>query len=40
MNGRRSAGYDYFGQLFDWACKPVMSGDAYVDELSFDDARI
>ena len=25
---------DYFGQLFDWACKLIMSGDAYVDELS------
>ena len=30
---------DYFGQLFDWACKLIMSGDAYVDELSFDEMR-
>jgi glutaminyl-tRNA synthetase len=30
---------DYFEQLFAWACKLIESGDAYVDELSFDEIR-
>jgi len=30
---------DYFEQLFEWACKLIESGDAYVDELSFDEMR-
>lgn len=30
---------DYFEQLFDWACQLIESGDAYVDELSFDEMR-
>ncbi|MGZ0654160.1 glutamine--tRNA ligase/YqeY domain fusion protein [Coraliomargarita sp. W4R53] len=30
---------DYFEQLFQWACKLIESGDAYVDELSFDEMR-
>ena len=30
---------DYFDQLFDWACKLIASGDAYVDELDFDEIR-
>ncbi|MGJ8638956.1 MAG: glutamine--tRNA ligase/YqeY domain fusion protein [Opitutaceae bacterium] len=30
---------DYFEQLFEWAIKLIESGDAYVDELSFDEMR-
>ncbi len=30
---------DYFEQLFDWACQLIESGDAYVDDLSFDEMR-
>ena len=30
---------DYFEQLFTWACQLIESGDAYVDELSFDEMR-
>ncbi|NCG08987.1 MAG: glutamine--tRNA ligase/YqeY domain fusion protein [Verrucomicrobia bacterium] len=30
---------DYFEQLFDWACRLIESGDAYVDDLSFDEMR-
>lgn len=30
---------DYFEQLFLWACQLIKSGDAYVDELSFDQIR-
>ncbi|MEC8333134.1 MAG: glutamate--tRNA ligase family protein, partial [Verrucomicrobiota bacterium] len=30
---------DYFEQLFTWACKLIESGDAYVDELSYDQIR-
>lgn len=30
---------DYFEQLFAWACQLIESGDAYVDELSFEEMR-
>lgn len=30
---------DYFDQLFAWACQLIESGDAYVDELSFEQMR-
>lgn len=30
---------DYFEQLFQWACQLIESGDAYVDELSFEQMR-
>jgi glutaminyl-tRNA synthetase len=30
---------DYFEQLFDWACRLIESGDAYVDDQSFDEMR-
>lgn len=30
---------DYFEQLFDWACQLIESGDAYVDDLSFEAMR-
>jgi len=30
---------DYFEQLFQWAAQLIESGDAYVDELSFDEMR-
>lgn len=30
---------DYFEQLFAWAIRLIQSGDAYVDELSFDEMR-
>ncbi len=30
---------DYFEQLFEWACQLIESGDAYVDDLSFDEMR-
>ena len=30
---------DYFEQLFYWACQLIESGDAYVDDLSFEDMR-
>lgn len=30
---------DYFEQLFEWACQLIESGDAYIDELSFDQMR-
>jgi glutaminyl-tRNA synthetase len=30
---------DYFEQLFQWACQLIESGDAYVDELTFDEMR-
>jgi len=30
---------DYFEQLFNWACQLIESGDAYVDDLSFEDMR-
>lgn len=30
---------DYFEQLFDWACRLIDSGDAYVDDQSFDEMR-
>ena len=30
---------DYFEQLFYWACQLIDSGDAYVDDLSFEDMR-
>jgi glutaminyl-tRNA synthetase len=30
---------DYFEQLYTWACQLIESGDAYVDELSFDAIR-
>lgn len=30
---------DYFEQLFEWACKLIESGHAYVDELSFEEMR-
>ena len=30
---------DYFEQLFTWACKLIESGDAYVDELSYEQIR-
>ncbi|TVP77252.1 MAG: glutamine--tRNA ligase/YqeY domain fusion protein [Puniceicoccaceae bacterium] len=30
---------DYFEQLFEWACRLIESGDAYVDELSFEEMR-
>jgi len=30
---------DYFEQLFDWACRLIESGDAYVDESSFEEMR-
>jgi glutaminyl-tRNA synthetase len=30
---------DYFEQLFEWACQLIESGDAYVDELSFEEMR-
>ena len=30
---------DYFEQLFNWACQLIESGDAYVDDLSFEEMR-
>lgn len=30
---------DYFEQLFEWALQLIESGDAYVDELSFEEMR-
>jgi glutaminyl-tRNA synthetase len=30
---------DYFEQLFEWAIQLIESGDAYVDELTFDEMR-
>lgn len=30
---------DYFEQLFEWACQLIESGDAYVDDLSFEKMR-
>lgn len=30
---------DYFEPLFQWACQLIESGEAYVDELSFDQIR-
>lgn len=30
---------DYFEQLFEWACQLIESGDAYVDDLSFEEMR-
>ncbi|MEN8862718.1 MAG: glutamine--tRNA ligase/YqeY domain fusion protein [Lentimonas sp.] len=30
---------DYFEQLFEWAIKLIESGDAYVEELSFEEMR-
>jgi len=30
---------DYFEQLFQWACQLIESGDAFVDDLSFDEMR-
>ena len=30
---------DYFEQLFNWACQLIESGDAYVDDLSFENMR-
>ena len=30
---------DYFEQLFEWACQLIESGDAYVDDLSFEAMR-
>lgn len=30
---------DYFEQLFEWAIKLIEQGDAYVEELSFDEMR-
>ncbi|HAV11917.1 MAG TPA: glutamine--tRNA ligase, partial [Opitutae bacterium] len=30
---------DYFEQLFEWAIQLIESGDAYVDELSFEEMR-
>lgn len=30
---------DYFEQLYDWACQLIESGDAYVDDLSFEVMR-
>ena len=30
---------DYFEQLFNWACQLIESGDAYVDNLSFEEMR-
>ena len=29
----------YFEQLFNWACQLIESGDAYVDDLSFEEMR-
>ncbi|MDQ8195501.1 glutamine--tRNA ligase/YqeY domain fusion protein [Coraliomargarita sp. SDUM461004] len=30
---------DYFEQLFQWACQLIESGDAFVDELSFEEMK-
>ncbi len=30
---------DYFEQLFEWACRLIESGDAYVDDLGFEEMR-
>jgi len=30
---------DYFGQLYEWACKLIREGKAYVDDQSADDIR-
>ncbi len=31
---------EYFEQLFEWACRLIESGDAYVDDQSFDEMRV